>query len=254
MNLKKTILSLIILFSISLFIASCEDDEVDKSFAEENWSAADQVRGGLLYDKFWKVNGTTEPTTDFDPTWSTQSTNARTGSDTWRCKECHGWDYIGDSGRYSEGSHYTGFSGVYATSSHDIDAIFDAIKDEDGDHDFSTVLSDDDVLDLTKFIKDGLIDISLFVDANGAAIGDSTNGATLYNSNCSACHGADGNTIDFDDDDGDQGVGFLANDNPQEILHKIRWGHPGSSMPSMVGSGLSDEDSGDILTYAQTLQ
>lgn len=30
------------------------------------------------------------------------------------------------------------------------------------------------------------------------------------------------------------GVGWLSNDNPQETLHKIRWGHPGTGMPSMV--------------------
>ena len=26
------------------------------------------------------------------------------GSDTWRCKECHGWDYMGVDGAYAGGS------------------------------------------------------------------------------------------------------------------------------------------------------
>ncbi len=42
-------------------------------------------------------------------------------------------------------------------------------------------------------------------------------------------------------------------DNPQETLHKIRWGHPGTAMPSMVDVGLTDQQIGDILAYAQTL-
>jgi thiosulfate dehydrogenase len=64
------------------------------------------------------------------------------------------------------------------------------------------------------------------------------------------CHGADGKTIDFGDG---EGVGDLARDNPWETLHKIRFGHPGSSMPSAVDNGLSVDDQVDILTYSQTL-
>ncbi len=225
-------------------------------YATLNWGLADIVAGGQLYDKWWKVNGGTEPTTDFDPIWSTQTTNARTGADTWRCKECHGWDYIGLDGRYSSGSHYTGFDGVMTLSGGDPDAIFNSIKSAGGDHDFSAVLSNDDVLNLTKFIVDGLFDMYDYIDPTTyAGNGDATNGATLYGNNCAVCHGADGNTIDFDDDDGSQGVGWLANDNPQEVFHKIRWGHPGSSpeMPSMISEGLTDAETGDVLTYCQSL-
>jgi thiosulfate dehydrogenase len=109
------------------------------------------------------------------------------------------------------------------------------------------MLSDTDVLDLTKFIADGLVDISLYLDqSTGLATGDPV---------AAACHGLDGLTIDFDPAPGIQGVGWLADDNPQETLHKIRWGHPGSSpmMPSQVGNGLTDQQTGDILAYTQTL-
>jgi thiosulfate dehydrogenase len=77
----------------------------------------------------------------------------------------------------------------------------------------------------------------------------------LYDSSCIPCHGSDGREIDFDSGtEGVQGVGWLANDNPQETLHKIRWGHPGSAMPSMVGDEeLTDEQTGDILAHTQTL-
>jgi mono/diheme cytochrome c family protein len=69
--------------------------------------------GGILYDMWWAVTGADEPTGDH-PLWATQNTNTRTGPDTWRCKECHGWDYRGADGAYGSGSHFTGFVGVLA--------------------------------------------------------------------------------------------------------------------------------------------
>jgi thiosulfate dehydrogenase len=239
---------------VVLVTVGCSDDSTEPThFADENWDTADAVAGGLLYDKWWAVNSGTQPTTDFDPIWSTQTTNTRTGGDTWRCKECHGWDYIGDLGRYASGSHFTGFDGVWASRTMDRSLLFDAIKDEGGDHDLSGVLSDLDVLDVTRFIVDGLVDMSLYMDSQGIATGDTAAGRILFTTNCVACHGADGLTLDFSGDAGIQGVGYLANDNPQETLHKIRWGHPGTSMPSMVEDGLTDDQTGDILAYGQSL-
>ena len=58
-----------------------------------------------------------------------------------------------------------------------------------------------------------------------------------------------GKTIDIDG----AGVSAIANDNPWETLHKIRFGHPGSEMPSSVESGWSTQDGADVLGYAQTL-
>jgi len=208
------------------------------------------ANGAQMYDKWWKVNGGTEPTTTFAPY---PSTSAKTGADTWRCKECHGWDYIGLDGRYSSGSHYTGIIGVADAADSSTSVIFSAIKTGDGTHNFSFDLSDDDILDLTLFIQEGLVDMSLYMTA-GVATGDDAAGKTLYDANCSGCHGADGNTLDFKSTtDGIQGIGWLSDDNPQETLHKIRWGHPGSTMPSMVVDGLTDDECGDILAYGQTL-
>jgi cytochrome c553 len=224
------------------------------TFVEQNWNTADIVAGATLYDKWWAVNGVAEPTTDFDPIWASQSTNTRSGSDTWRCKECHGWDYIGNLGRYSTGSHFTGFAGVWSLRDTDSTTVFWALKGEGGDHDMSAVLSDTDVLNLTRFIADGLVDMSLYMDTTtGLATGNAIAGQVLYDAACPACHGADGLTLDFDSDPGIQGVGWLSLDNPQETLHKIRWGHPGTAMPSQVGAGLTDQQTGDILAYCQTL-
>jgi mono/diheme cytochrome c family protein len=238
---------------MSLIFFGCPDSKsTNPTFIEDNYADADIVNGGLLFDKWWKINGGTEPTTDFAPY---PSTSAKSGADTWRCKECHGWDYIGDEGRYSSGSHYTGIKGVWDLRNADMEVVFDAIKGEGTDHDLSAYLSDYDIADLTKFILEGLVDMGLYIGSDGSASGSAANGEGLYATNCSSCHGADGDTHDFKSGDaGTQGVGWLANDNPQETLHKIRWGHPGSSMTSGVeDSGLTDDETGDILAYVQTL-
>ncbi len=211
------------------------------------------VRGGLLYDKWWTVNSSTAPTTDhllWDSRPDTDS-NTRTGSDTWRCKECHGWDYMGVDGAYGSGSHKTGFDGVYDSRTKSAAELTTFFKT--GDHDFSTQLSEQDIADVVAFITGGQIDMSTYIDlSTKEAMGDETSGETLYTGTgqCVVCHGADGKTIDFHDG---EGVGGVARDNPWETLHKIRFGHPGSAMPSMVEEGLSIDDQVDILTHAQTL-
>src|SRR3990172_12009225 len=75
-------------------------------------TVAQIARGGRLYDNWVKETKAAAPAGN-QPLWALQTTNTRTGIDTWRCKECHGWDYKGKGGAYSKGSHYTGFVGVW---------------------------------------------------------------------------------------------------------------------------------------------
>jgi hypothetical protein len=64
------------------------EEQEDMEEAEPDVSLeGDQVRGGLLYDKWWTVAEVDQPSGD-QPLWATQSTNERSGGDTWRCKEC----------------------------------------------------------------------------------------------------------------------------------------------------------------------
>ncbi|KHD06367.1 hypothetical protein PN36_06965 [Candidatus Thiomargarita nelsonii] len=213
---------------------------VDKT----KYATANLVRGGLLYDKWWKINGEPEPT----ETYAWYPAGSQTGSTTWRCKECHGWDYKGNEGAYETGSsHYTGIKGLYYVKNKAVGEIYNAIVKK------NMPLSEQDIWDLTKFLKEGLVDMNKYIVFSGAAsksaTGDADNGQTLYEGvgGCESCHGADGNKISklF--------VGAAANGNPWEVLHKIRFGYPGTSMSSAVEKGLSLQKQLDILSYAQTL-
>lgn len=217
-------------------------------------SVSSIVSGGLLYDKWWKVAaGATEPSED-NPLWALQSSNTRSLSTTWRCKECHGWDYQGKDGAYSKGSHYTGFPGIYDAhlTKNKAQLLETLTGGTDVRHDFSLVLSDKALGNLADFLSEGLIDNTIYIDySTKKAIGANlSHGKKLYTSTCIACHGADGKQIDFHDGEGVKGV---ANDNPWETLHKIRFGHPGTGMPSAVQNGWSNQDTVDVLGYSQTL-
>ncbi|MFQ6134480.1 MAG: c-type cytochrome [Nitrososphaerales archaeon] len=215
--------------------------------------AAALAEGGKLYDKWWKVaSGASEPTED-QPLWSLQSTNTRSGSTTWRCKECHGWDYKGKDGAYGSGSHYTGFTGVYDTRTKSIDELLNILKGKvNANHDFSTVLDDDSLTKLAEFISGGgVIDIRQHIDYDTKKpIGaDVDHGKELYDSTCAMCHGQDGRLLKF----GDDVIGTIANGNPWEFIHKVRFGQPGTPMPAGVELDWSIQDAVDVLAYCQTL-
>jgi thiosulfate dehydrogenase len=52
-------------------------------------------RGGQLYDNWWEALGTKGPTTTHP---SYPAASEQKGDTTWRCIECHGWDYLGAAG------------------------------------------------------------------------------------------------------------------------------------------------------------
>ncbi len=215
----------------------------------------DSIRGGLLYDKWWAVLGLDKPTDD-QPLWATQTTNTRSGADTWRCKECHGWDYLGKDGRYGSGSHQTGFVGVMGMSGKDANEILASLQGATNpDHDFSTVMDEQALTDLALFLADELIDDSAIVSADKAPVGgDASAGAALWGDNCADCHGPQGLAINFGDETGPEYVGTIGADNPWEFLHKARFGQPGvAKMPSGVDIGLTPQDYADLLAYVQSM-
>ncbi|MDH3943740.1 MAG: cytochrome c [Anaerolineae bacterium] len=211
------------------------------------------TEGGLLYDKWWKAMGADEPEGD-NPLWATQSTNERSGADTWRCKECHGWDYQGADGAYATGSHFTGFTGVFGAAGMTSDELVAWLNGgANADHDFSAYM-DQSVMDMiVAWLQGGMVDMSMYINEDKSANGDAEKGKALYEGTCARCHGDDGQGINFGSDDDPEYMGGLANGNPWETLHKAANGQPGTGMPSGINLGWSWQDLVDLLAYLQTL-
>ncbi|MFQ5415019.1 MAG: c-type cytochrome, partial [Phycisphaerae bacterium] len=187
-------------------------------------------------------------------------------SATWRCKECHGWDYLGDVGQYGPGSpHHTGFGGVLGstlTENELLQLLTEPPSNGGGPgvlngHDYgATGLSTQDLADVIAFVLGGAgaIDDGPFVDpVTGVFSGDAAQGEVNYTTtgSCVLCHGADGTAINFSGDClNPEYVGTVASLNPWEMLHKVRFGQPGTPMPSWAATGTT-QGAADIGLYAQ---
>lgn len=215
------------------------------------------VRGGQLYDDWWRTTVDTVKPSNDHPIWKKQSSNKRNGYSTYRCKECHGWDYRGKDGAYSKGSHYTGFIGVYeASEKMSIIELVAALKGSTNkNHDFIRYLSEGDISDMALFMLKGLIDTRKFVDTDGTPVGGNIRtGNYLFERNCThMCHGGSGTGINFGDSEKPEFVGTVAYKNPWEFVHKVRTGQPGARMPSAILNEWSDKDILDLLSFARTL-
>ena len=248
--IRRNFLSTMLFLAISAFIVlpalSSSHEKSESGQVLVPLKSSPLKHGAQLYDNWPKLVG--EKLSGSHPLYPAEG--KKQGGSSWRCKECHGWDYIGKDGRYSKGSHYTGIKGVLGSSAKPVQKLFSKLNDSKKSHDFSPYMSKQELEALSVFLSEGLINAAEYLNADGSAAGDVSRGKKLYASHCAACHGDDGNAFDFKSKkDGVQGVGWLANDNPQESLHKIRWGHPSSDMPSVVV-----KDAVDILTYSQTMK
>lgn len=215
----------------------------------------DPLRGGMLYDKWWTVVGVDAPADDH-PLWKTQTTNTRTGTATWRCKECHGWDYLGADGAYGGGSHKTGFVGVKGVAGQDANDILAILKGSTNpDHDFSKVMDDQALIDLALFLSEEQVDFATMVSKDKLPVnGNAEAGKLIFDDNCADCHGPRGTAINFANAAGPEYLGTLGKDNPWEFLHKARVGQPGvPDMPSLVDAGLETQGYADLLAFVQTL-
>ena len=106
---------------------------------------------------------------------------------------------------------------------------------------------------LAAFVSHALDDkVDNYIDSKtGDVKGDPKRGASIFQTNCAACHGFDGKAIDWGDPGKPAYVGTEANGNPWEILHKIRNGHPGAEMISLRAFDV--QTAVDVLAYAKML-
>ena len=250
---------LIALFVVISFLTSnaqASTFQPQSLFQVETPSPDDMIQGAILYDRWYSALGQQAPEGDM-PIWDRQSTNSRSGPDTWRCVECHGWDYKGSQGAYNSGSHFTGFPNISALVPNlPEQEIVDHLKgSKDPAHDFSSYMDDASLGRLALFLKFGLIDDDQYIDDVSLKVigGDQERGKALYEQVCANCHGMDGKLIVFRTEGVDEDLGSVANRDPWRFLHRTRFGVAGVDMPVGAKLGWSAEDGRDVLAYVQTL-
>lgn len=229
--------------------------------AQLSYDAADAVNGSRLYNDFTKAEtgfvGPEDPNVNLEHI---------TGSkDFYRCKQCHAWDQKARFGSYIDRGPKTtrpDVSDVQLTNLRlaNITELFEGIKGTGGGAvdpartadglnpslggnrhpDFGTILSDELIWDLVKYLKEGAFDTDgLYATTTVGTYptgsrtfsdigrdGNAAAGDAFYAVNCASCHGADGQAIDM----GGRKMGRFAKEKPYELGIKTQSGQLGTAM------------------------
>ncbi|MBE0492520.1 MAG: hypothetical protein IBX44_09775 [Sulfurospirillum sp.] len=235
--MKKLLLVAAVLFSFQFAVASDTTPE----------ESLQVIYGGQLYDKWFKVAPNAKTPKDTHAAYPQDGKYK--GNATWRCKECHGWDLKGKDGGYAKGKHFTGIKGLQDYAGKPIAEIAKVITNDT--HAYKGLLGEKEVNALALFVSKAQLDPKTYVDGKTPK-GDKVHGAKLYNGICVACHGLEGRNVNVDGDSKEVLVGELIRSNPVEIMHKLRFGHPGAKMTELYD--LPVQYLTDILAYGQDLK
>lgn len=190
------------------------------------------ARGARLYENWSLESGQREEILPH-PEFRTKS-NRVEAADTWRCVECHGWDY--------QGNH--GFGGIRARLNGKASEVIALLKAKP--HGFDGMMRAADFVDLANFVTRGQIDPE---PLNQTALRLKSGAASFENifaTTCAYCHGMDGGR-----QRGIRPLGETARQQPAKVLHLVLNGHAGGNMPALRAFG-ADFAAG-MLAYAKTL-
>ena len=203
-----------------------------------------KARGGKLYDKWYAVVEAEAPSTSH-PLYPADKKYAAKPKANWRCKECHGWDYMGADGAYKSGKHSSGIKGINGAAGRDTGEIIAILKDDK--HGYGDKLGDVDLQDLALFVSEGQVDMDKYIDraSKSPRNGDAEKGAAYYNTICANCHGRDGKQPK------DMKPFAKQMGNPWEVMHKILNGQPNEDMPAL--RALDRQVILDVMSYLSTL-
>lgn len=204
--------------------------------------------GGRIYDTWWEALDRKKPTST-NPAYP--ATGKRTGANTWRCVECHGWDYKGKDGLYGAGERFTGIAGIRKAEGRDTARIAAMLRKPPHNY-TSDMITDEELARVAAWVSRGQHDIDRLVDKRTAKVkGNAARGKAVFQTVCAACHGFDGRTLNWGTKDEPAYIGTEASQLPHEVLHKIRNSHPGAAMVNLRALPLSDAI--DVLAYTQSL-
>jgi len=217
----------------------------EESHPPQVWDIA---RGGQLYDDWGKVLGKELPKQTHS---AYPAAGKQKGGVTWRCKECHGWDYKGADGAYAKGSHYTGIKGLRSMVGADLDAILKILANDT--HRYTQdMIGKSELRKLAAFVSLGQIDMDLYVErGTRKARGDPQRGAAVFQTICAVCHGFEGKNLNFRTPENPEYIGTISHENPWEFIHKARFGQPGIPMISLIT--LPEQSIAELLAYTQKL-
>jgi mono/diheme cytochrome c family protein len=238
----------------------------ETTYPDPPFELADGINGGRMYDRFWAS----------ETGWNQSDPNLATFnnySNFFRCKQCHAWDRLGNAASYIGRAPSTTRPNVAsldlktATAAMSEQELFDALWSSTGRRsvsadlstydpvsnptvgdqmpDLSEIMTEEQVWDLVKFLKEEAVDTDLLYDytttgtyptgsitySNIGAGGDATAGDALFAARCAGCHGADGTTFLVD---GSFTVGSFLRAKPYEVQHKVKFGQLGTGMGSLV--------------------
>ncbi|WP_448191378.1 c-type cytochrome [Azospirillum sp. sgz301742] len=211
----------------------------------EEWTIA---YGGRLYDQWAEILDQNLPARTH---LSYPRTGAAKGADTWRCVECHGWDYKGVDGAYRSGAHTTGIKGISGMAGADPEAVVAILRNPT--HRYTPeMMPDAAARRLGLFISKGQLDTARFIEPGTAKFkGDPARGKAMFQNLCATCHGYDGKAQNFGSSSAPSYVGTIAVEDPWRLLHKIRNGRPGEAMPANIW--MEPDTLANLGAYAQTL-
>ncbi|MCH7663002.1 MAG: hypothetical protein IH859_03920 [Chloroflexi bacterium] len=244
---SRNLLRFVTILIITLFIGN-------SAFAQD-FPPGDAIRGAQLYDNWFVMLDQLPPAGD-QPLWGTQDSNERSGTVTWRCSTCHGWDYKGVDGALGPGSQeYTGFPGVFdvvGSSGNEILAALDGTQNPA--HNFFEHINRRALLDIIAFLRTKLVDVDLIIDnQDQSSFGIAAYGRGLFGLSCTQCHGEDGSALNFASAVSPAFIADVALEDPWRFIHIVRFGSPLLIDHAFESSDWSLQNVADTLAYAQSL-
>lgn len=226
--MKRAILNVLAALTVGMVAGSVGAAEPATSASDE----ASIARGGRLYE-YWTHESKEREQVIPNPAFTTKQVRVDP-ADTWRCVECHGWDY--------KGNH--GFIGIRARLGGNPAEIVALLKT--APHGFEELMHESDLIDLANFVVRGQVDMApMIASARGLKAGAS-GWENMFATTCANCHGLDGGR-----QRGVPQLGDTARQQPSKVLHVIMNGHAGGNMPALraFGNGMAV----GMLAYVQTL-
>ncbi len=227
---------------------------VSEAFSAKDTKPSDEVGevfvlslGGKLYDNYFIMTEKLSPETK-NPDYPDYVPAGDMG--TWRCVACHGWDYMGAKGERGKLAATAAFTSLRGLEGMELPIVLDRLKIAHPDV-VKTKLSDQAPEILAIFLSSGQFDRSEVLDDNGKSKGSAPAGKMIFEGACMGCHQIDGRAYLRGEQGDKPSLGWVARNRPEQVIHKIMNGFPGSDMLAMRFLDISHV--ADLLAYLQTL-